>query len=42
VRIIFIALGVLLLGGAAFLAAWDITPPSAPKEIVIPDERLGR
>lgn len=29
-------------GGALFLATWDIPAPSAPVEIVVPDERFSR
>lgn len=40
----FIAVAVLaLLGaGAAFLATWEIPPPSAAVEKVIPDDRFTR
>jgi len=33
---------VLLIGGAAVLAFWDIPPPSAPVEKVIPNDRFAR
>jgi hypothetical protein len=33
---------VLLLGGVIFLVTWDIPPPTARVEEVIPDERLPR
>ncbi len=40
----FISVAVLaLLGaGAAFLATWEIPPPSAVVEKVIPDDRFSR
>ena len=40
----FIAVAVLaLLGaGAAFLATWEIPPPSEKVEKVIPDDRFSR
>lgn len=31
-----------VVGGGAFLAAWDVPPPSARVEKAIPDERLPR
>jgi hypothetical protein len=31
-----------IVGGAVFLATWDIPPPTARQEIVIPDDRLPR
>ncbi len=39
--LIVIVLGVLV-SGAVFLATWDIPPPSAPVEKVLPDERFPR
>ena len=33
---------VLLGAGAAFLATWEIPPPSAKVEKVIPDDRFSR
>jgi hypothetical protein len=33
---------VLALGGTAFLAIWDIPPPSARVERTLPDERFPR
>jgi hypothetical protein len=33
---------VVLVGGAAFLATWDIPAPTATVEKVIPDERFRR
>jgi hypothetical protein len=32
----------VVVGGGAFLATWDVPPPSAKVEKVIPDERLPR
>lgn len=32
----------LLLGGAAFLAVWDIPPPTAEVERTLPDDRFPR
>ncbi|HLT77143.1 MAG TPA: hypothetical protein VKZ87_07130 [Ferrovibrio sp.] len=41
--VFFIALLVLLIGGgAAFLATWDIPAPRAKVEKVIPADRLGK
>lgn len=33
---------VLVLGGAAFLAVWDIPPPTASVERTLPDDRFPR
>lgn len=41
-RILVIALFVAIAGGLAFLAAWDIPPPLAQVEKVIPNERFPR
>lgn len=41
-RIILLAVAAALLGGFAFLANWDIPPPSTTVERVIPDERFPR
>ncbi len=40
----FIAVAILALvgAGAAFLATWEIPPPSAVVEKVIPDDRFSR
>jgi hypothetical protein len=35
-------IGLLLLGGAAFLAFWNPPAPSAPVEKVIPDARFPK
>ena len=32
----------VVVGGGVFLAMWDVPPPSAKIEKVIPDERLPR
>jgi hypothetical protein len=32
----------LLTSGAIFLLTWDIPPPSAPVEKVLPDDRFPR
>jgi len=32
----------ILVGGAVFLATWNIPPPSAPVEKVISNERLPK
>lgn len=32
----------VLAGGGVFLAAWDVPPPSAKVEKVIPDDKLPR
>jgi hypothetical protein len=39
--LIFIILGVLV-GGAVFLATWEIPPPSAKVEKALSDERFPR
>ena len=33
---------VVIAGGAVFLATWDIPPPTARVEKVIPNDRIGR
>ncbi|MEQ8666085.1 MAG: hypothetical protein RIC16_10185 [Rhodospirillales bacterium] len=38
VLIVLVGLG----GGAVFLSTWDIPAPSAPVEVVVPDERFAR
>ncbi|HEX9835230.1 MAG TPA: hypothetical protein VGB90_00155 [Alphaproteobacteria bacterium] len=37
-----LVLVVALAGGAAFLATWNIPPPSAKVEKVLPDDRFPR
>jgi hypothetical protein len=32
----------VVVGGAVFLATWDLPPPTAKVEKVIPDEKLPR
>ncbi len=39
--LLFVFLAVLA-GGAVFLATWEISPPSAPVEKVIPNDRIFR
>lgn len=39
---LFVIFVVLLLVGTAFLATWDIPPPSRVVEKVIPDDRFPR
>lgn len=39
---LFVIFVVLLLVGTAFLATWDIPPPSKVVEKVIPDDRFPR
>jgi hypothetical protein len=41
-RLLALALLILVLGGVVFLAIWEIPPPTAPVETVIPDEQLPR
>ena len=41
-RILLLLLLTLIVGGAVFLAMWDIPPPVAKTEKVIPDERFPR
>lgn len=43
-KFVVILLVVLVIagGGLAFLATWDIPPPSAKVEKVIPNDRLGK
>jgi len=41
-RFVLIVLAVVVLGGAAFLARWDIPAPTAPVEKVIADDRFPR
>lgn len=38
----FLLLLVLLGGGAMFLITWDIPPPTAPVQKVIPNDRFTR
>ncbi len=41
-RIIIAVLAVIVIGGAVFLATWDIPAPSASVEKVIPNDRVLR
>jgi len=41
-RIVLITLAALIIGGAVFLASWDIPAPSAPVERVIPNDKVLR
>jgi hypothetical protein len=41
-RVLLLLALVILLGGVIFLVTWDIPPPTAQVEEVIPDERLPR
>ena len=39
---VFIVIVAVVVGGAAFLAAWDIPAPVAPIEKVIPNDRFAK
>lgn len=41
-RIIIAVLAVVIIGGAVFLASWNIPAPSASVEKVIPNDRVLR
>ncbi|HUI16616.1 MAG TPA: hypothetical protein VL244_03055 [Alphaproteobacteria bacterium] len=41
-RIIALFVLVVIVGGAVFLATWQIPPPTAKVEKVIPNERFPR
>ncbi len=41
-RFLILLVLVVVLGGAIFLLTWDIPPPTAGVEVVIPDDRLPR
>ena len=41
-RLLVVVLLAVLVGAAIFLATWDIPPPVAPVEKVLPDERFPR
>lgn len=41
-RIVMIFVAVLIVGGVAFVATWDIPAPVAKVEKVIPDDRFPR
>lgn len=40
--VLLIAVLVAVAGGLAYLATWDIPPPSAPVEQIIPNDRFPR
>tara|TARA_Y100001934_G_scaffold252201_2_gene316072 strand:+ start:9096 stop:9236 length:141 start_codon:yes stop_codon:yes gene_type:complete len=40
--IVLIIMLLAVVGGAAFLATWDIPPPSERVEKVLPDDRFPR
>lgn len=42
VTILLVLLLLLFGGGAAFLMTWDIPPPTAPVQKVIPNDRLPK
>lgn len=39
-RLILLLVVVIIVGAGIFLATWDMPPPSAPVEKVIPNDRL--
>jgi hypothetical protein len=41
-RFLMLVVVVAIVGGAAFLATWDIPPPTAPVEKTIPNDRFPR
>lgn len=41
-RAALITVLILVVGGVGFLATWDMPPPSAPVEKVIPNDRFKR
>jgi hypothetical protein len=41
-RIVLVVLALVIIGGAVFLASWDIPAPSAPVEKAIPNDRIFR
>ena len=41
-RLVMIAVLALIIGGAAFLATWDIPAPVSTVEKIIPDDRFPR
>jgi len=42
VKILLLLVLIAVVGIGVFLATWDMPPPSAPVERVVPDERFGR
>jgi hypothetical protein len=41
-RLLLVLLLVLVLGGGVFLVTWEIPPPTARVERVVPDDTLPR
>lgn len=41
-RVLLVLAVVLVLGGVTFLVTWEIPPPSARIERVIPDDQIPR
>ena len=41
-RLLVILIAAVLIGGVAFLATWDMPPPTAHVEKVIPNERFNK
>jgi hypothetical protein len=41
-RLLLVLLLVLVLGGTVFLVTWEIPPPTARVERVVPDEKFPR
>lgn len=41
-RIVLAVFALAIVGGAVFLASWDIPAPSSPVEKVIPNDRVFR
>ncbi len=41
-RVVVLAVLVVMVGGAVFLATWDIPAPTASVEKVIPNDRFPR
>ena len=41
-RILLVLLVVIVLGGTAFLVTWEIPPPTARVERVLPDDQFPR
>lgn len=41
-RLLIILVLLVIVGGVAFLATWDMPPPSSKVEKVIPNDRFAR
>lgn len=41
VQILFLLVLIVLVGGTAFLATWDMPAPTQPVQRVIPNDRFG-